>query len=57
MDEYQPQLAHLEALKTKEIQKEENKNKIKEKIEDEKAWEEVDEKNDNDSVDSNSINE
>ena len=56
-DEYQAHLAHLEALKTKEIQKEENKNKIKEKIEDEKAWEEVDEKNDNDSVDSNSINE
>ena len=56
-DEYQAHLAHLEALKTKEIQKEENKNKIKQKIEDEKAWEEVDEKNDNDSVDSNSINE
>ena len=56
-DEYQAHLAHLEALKTKEIQKEENKNKIKEKIEDEKAWEEVDEKNDDDSVDSNSINE
>ena len=56
-DEYQAHLAHLEALKTKEIQKEENKNKIKEKIEDEKAWEEVDEKSDNDSVDSNSINE
>ena len=56
-DEYQAHLEHLAALKVKEIQKEENKNKIKETIEDEKAWEEVDEESNNDSVDSNSINE
>ena len=56
-DEYQAHLAHLAALEAKEIQKEENKKKKQEEIKDEKAWEEVDEKNDDDSVDSNSINE
>jgi len=56
-DELQAHLAHLEALKTKEVQKEDNKKKKQEEIEDEKAWEEVDEKNNDDSVDSNSINE
>ena len=56
-DEYQAHLAHLAAIEAKEIQKEENKKKKQEEIKDEKAWEEVDEKNDDDSVDSNSINE
>jgi len=56
-DELQVHLAHLEALKTKEVQKEDNKKKKQEEIKDEKAWEEVDEKNNDDSVDSNSINE
>ena len=56
-DEYQAHLAHLVAIEAKEIQKEENKKKKQEEIKDEKAWEEVDEKNDDDSVDSNSINE